>query len=371
MISESKNGNSKLAQYLRKDEDHGSFPNPDINYFERFVQIDNWLNKEIHPHVNQGATAIDSIWLTDHGPDHIATVIRRISDLVFPQCVLTPYEAYILLIASHFHDIGNVFGRDGHEKKCREIMFDLDSSLVGTDTAEKRIICDIATAHGGYVDEAGSNKDTIGSLPYPQYRTGAEKLVRVRMLAAILRFADELADDYTRTSRFVMEQTTNLYPGSEIYHAYANQLKSVHINTTEESILISFELSTDVVAKKYKKSQNTSRYLIEEIKDRTLKMHREHVYCTRFMLPAVHIERIYIRILVCSQNYSQEIGKIEYTMVPQGYPDKPSGLTDICPEIGKLSGTMLDKRVKKLARRQNANSSKSYNLLLDESQWET
>ena len=100
-------------------------------------------------------------------------------------------------------------------------------------------------------------------------------------------------------------------------------------------------------------------------------MHREHIYCTRFMLPAVHIERIHIRILICSQDYSQELGKIEYTMVPQGYPDKPRDLSDICPKIGKLSGSILNKRVKKLAKQQDATSSyvKPYDLL-DESQWE-
>ena len=261
MISESKNRNSKLAQYLRENEGHESFPNHDIDYYKRFTRIDDWLNKEIHPLVNHGATAHDPIWLTDHGPDHIATVIRRISDLVFPRCVLTPYEAYILLIASHFHDIGNVFGRKEHEKRCRKIMFDLDSTLVGTDSAEKRMICDIATAHGGYVDEDESNKDTIGSLPYPWYRQGGEKSARAQMLAAILRFADELADDDTRTSRFVMEQTQELYPGSEIYHVYADRLKSVQINRAEGNILISFELSTDIVAKNTRRKKILGPYI--------------------------------------------------------------------------------------------------------------
>lgn len=358
-MAESKNSNSQLAEFvrMRMSPRDGSFPEQGTNYFERFVQFDNYFNKEIHPNVNQGATAREPIWLTDHGPEHIATVIRRASALMCPNdnCRLTPYEAYLLLVAIHLHDVGNVFGRPEHEKKCRDILFDLDHTLVGGDAFEKRMMCDIAMAHGGYADEDNQDKDTISKLPYDPPRSGDKKSVRVKMLAAILRFADELADDYTRTSRFVMGNMKEVHPGSEIFHKYADRLRDVRIDAAERSISLRFELNYDVVSKKYQKHED-SRYLIEEIMDRTLKMHREHMYCTRFMLPDVLIERINVRIDVCSDKYSQVLGRIQYVMAQQGYPETPKGLSEICPKLDGLTGDILEGRVQKLLQQTNSAS---------------
>ena len=125
---------SKLARALKaKRKDDDSYPRHDVDYYERFVKLDDHLNKHVHPSVNQGATAAGqafanqettaadqkrAIWLTDHGPKHIETVIRRASELAFaPDPVLSPYEVYILLLAIHFHDVGNIFGRERHEQR--------------------------------------------------------------------------------------------------------------------------------------------------------------------------------------------------------------------------------------------------------------
>ena len=94
-----------------------SFPENGTDYFDRYSRIAAYLNENVHPNVNQGATAMGDGWLTDHGPKHIATVIRRASDLLCGDSFLTPYESYILLLSIHFHDVGNVFGREKHEKK--------------------------------------------------------------------------------------------------------------------------------------------------------------------------------------------------------------------------------------------------------------
>ncbi len=357
-MAESKNSNSKVAQFVRMNTGDESFPEQGTNYFERFVQFDNYFNSNIHPHVNQGATAREPTWLTDHGPEHITTVIRRASDLVCPNdCKLNPYEAYLLLVAAHLHDVGNVFGRSEHEKKCKDILFDLDSTLVGANNFEKRMMCDIAMAHGGYVSASTKDQDTISNLRYDTPRPGDKKSVRVKMLAAILRFADELADEHTRTSRFVMDNVNVVHPGSEIFHQYAERLRSVTIDVLSGDIYINFELNPDIVSKKYQK-HNGSRYLIDEIMDRTLKMHREHVYCSRFMLPYILIERINVHIDVCSHKYSQVLGKIHYTMAQKGYPGSPKGLIEICPELTGLTGNILEGRVQKLV--EQADSASSY-----------
>ena len=337
----SKNSGSKLANEICNKQGHDSLPDDKIDYYDRFIHIDEHLNRKIHPSVNVGATAREPIWLTDHGAEHIATVIRRAGELVFTEeCVLTPYEVYILLVATHFHDIGNVFGREEHERKAREVMFKLDEALVGNDNLEKRMICDIAMAHGGYTDTDGE-KDTIGKLPWddPPNRS---KRVRVKKLAAVLRFADELADDKTRTNRFVQEASSDVFPGSEVFHRYASQLHTVMVSHDTRSINLRFELNTILVTKKCRKLDD-EKYLFEEILDRTLKMYREHVYCKRFLLPDIVIERVNVLIDVCTDNYSRVLGRLRYSMAESGYPDSPRNIQEICPEL--VTGEELKHKV--------------------------
>ena len=337
----SKNSEAKLAEEVRNNQGHDSLPDDQIDYYDRFIHIDDYLNRKIHPSVNVGATAQKPIWLTDHGPEHIATVIRRAGDLVFTEeCVLTPYEAYILLVATHFHDIGNIFGREEHERRAREVMFELDKALVGDDNFEKRMICDIAMAHGGYADTDG-DKDTIGKLPWDD-PPDKSKGVRVKKLAAILRFADELADDKTRTNRFVQVVSSDIFPGSEVFHRYASQLHPVIVSHDTRSIDLQFELNTELVARKCRKFDD-EKYLFEEILDRTLKMHREHVYCKRFLLPDIVFERVNVRIDVCTGNYSRVLGRLRYTLAESGYPDSPRNIQEICPNL--VTGEELKQKV--------------------------
>ena len=114
-----------------------------------YRKVSEYLNNSVHSEVNLGARIMDGGLLTDHGPEHIKTVIRRDSDLVSADtCNLTPYEVYILLAAIHFHDVGNIFRRKDHEIKSTEIFKEL-GPLASTDRTEKLWITKIAQAHGG------------------------------------------------------------------------------------------------------------------------------------------------------------------------------------------------------------------------------
>lgn len=314
-----------------------SYPDKTIDYGERFRKLDQYLNEKVHPLVTQGAAASDSAWLTDHGPDHIATVICRADELVFKgdTCILTPYECYLLLCAIHFHDTGNMFGRAAHEKKITDIMTQMPEALIGEDTAEHRMIRDIAQVHGGYVDSDETNRDTIGALSYPRHF--ATDTPRLHFLSAILRFADELSDDRTRTSRFIVGGA--ILKGSEAYHLYADRLRTVRI-MADKSIALQFELDTQHVLEPCKKRDETI-YLVDFIAERLLKLHREHLYCQTFMHPYVFVPHIDVDIKVCRDRYMKVIWESKYRLAPAGYPSWPTCLAEVCPNVGDLNGERL------------------------------
>jgi hypothetical protein len=345
MTPSEKNLDSKLAQFLSANAGKdSSFPFPDHNYFDRYRQLDAYLNDEIHPAINQAATAKSHLWLTDHGPDHVSTVIRRASDLVFrdEHCALSPYEAYLLLLAIHFHDTGNVFGREGHETRITDIMLALDQSLLGDDAGEQRLVRDVAMAHGGYAGEHSLDKDTIGRLPYQ--RLGRNGSPRPHLLAAILRFADELAEDHTRTSRFLVANRL-IEPAAEAYHLYADRLRRVNVCASEQVIDLNFEIDETLATRKVSKDTNKI-FLFDEIQNRLIKMHKEHVYCAKFMEPLIHFSHIAVDLKVCAHNYMDVLWHVDVQIAPVGYPAWPTVLGKICAQLDGWDGRKLSSHIR-------------------------
>jgi hypothetical protein len=342
-MSGSRNLQTGLAKYLKKKAKEG--PMPGVDYYERFERIDQYLNEHVHPNVNEGAAVEAQLrhdpasWLTDHGPKHVHTVIQRASALVRAterKPTISPYEAYLLLLAIHFHDVGNIFGREEHEKKIWDVIrHEMGDALLGQDTIEKRMIVHVAMAHGGHID---GDKDTIDRALREYDRSPH---VRLHMLAAVLRLADELADDYTRANRFGLstERGREMIRGSEVYHMYADRLHKVEIRMEEAAVKLTFMLTPDHLVTLYRKGENQV-LLFDEIQDRLLKLHREAVYCRRYLLPDVHIDRIEAVIGIYSAGFGPLLHQERLTLQETGYPIHPTSLESICREI-KTSEGML------------------------------
>jgi hypothetical protein len=321
-----------------------------FDYKARFQHAQNTLNAFVHPIVTVAALLTDGGFLTDHGPEHIKTVIARASNLIrFGHAVnLSPYEVYIILSAIHVHDLGNALGRESHELLAERVM-KIAGPLLGDDTVEQWTIYNIAQAHGGQV---GSDRDKIGKLPAIEYVLGQR--IRSRILASLLRFGDELADDRTRASRYLIEAGKIPEP-SLVYHKYAYALHSVTVS--EDAVRLDFQLDSSDATRKFGKG-NKRVYLLDEIYLRTMKMHRERMYCMRFLRPLITIDRIDVSIRVFGEGYSKEVASFDYRLEETGYPsEKNTEIFALCPSLknntygSPLTGAALRSFV--LGQRQN------------------
>jgi hypothetical protein len=315
-----------LDEWLRKRRP-SDFGDLKADYVKRYNELEDFLRTDVHPLVSIGAAVKDGIFLNDHGPAHVATVIKRASDLVSADtCELTPYETYVLLAAIQLHDIGNILGRTNHESRPRDLEGRLEG-LLGDDSAEKRLVRGIAEAHGG---TNNGDKDTIRQLVEDPV---LNQKVRTRFLAGILRFADELADDSQRISTFAIEN--NAIPdGSRLFHKYSRSLQSVIIDLKGQAINLHYDLTRADAQEEFSKD-NAKLYLIDEILNRTVKMHRERTYCIRFLRPSIQLECINIKINVFKSNNSPDtLFSIGYRLEDKGYPTMPEqGIYEICPEL--------------------------------------
>ena len=240
----------KELKSILEDADNTQFPNGK-NYYSRFSNVEKYLNENVHPSVVVGAAISDGGLLNDHGVEHVQMVIQRAGQLIKPkeyenQPQLTPYEIFLLLCAIHVHDVGNIKGRKEHEKTnvgiANELKPFLDDNAFEIDAFRR-----IAEAHGGKLN---GSKDKLSKL---QVREAVNSQhVRFRALAAILKFADELADDRTRGNRRLLE-AGELPKGSEIYHKYSLSISSQIIQLDERSIDLKFFLTVDDITRTWGK----------------------------------------------------------------------------------------------------------------------
>lgn len=261
------------------------------------------------------------VHLNNHGSGHVEKVIAKASEMLhfFEHDHLTPYEAFFLLCAIQIHDVGNVFGRERHEQACKTILEEKGKQII-PDSFERKIIEKLALVHGGAVD---GQKDTISLLS--ENKNMYSMKVRKRLLAAILRFADEMADDCSRADRHGLANDTIL-EGSRIYHRYSEALHTVKIDKNTLNgrfeLNLSFEFDSDIAMQTFKK-YGQDKYLLDEIYDRTLKMECERRYCMRFLRPCFSLDAIKVEIVVQSSKYPLSSERYEYVLEEKGYPIYP------------------------------------------------
>lgn len=315
------------------------------DYVARYNAFADYVEKEIHPLVAVGAAVNNGVFLNAHGKPHVDSVIKRASQLIETEsCVLSAYEVYFLLTAVQLHDVWNILGRDGHEVQFREHSGRIEE-LLGDESAEKRVIKRIAEAHGG---KHNGDEDTIQHIIDEPVLNQA---VRAKFLAALLRFADEVADDSQRVSPFAI-QVGSITPESLLFHKYSSSLQSVMIDAKGKAIELHYELTREDAQQEFQKNGH-SWFLIEEILHRNLKMHRERIYCMRFLIPSIQIDSISTKINIYrSKNSAQSLFVIGYRLEDKGYPSaSDSAIYKLCPELAKwhegepLNGKSLIARI--------------------------
>lgn len=159
--------------------------------------------------------------------------------------------------------------------------------------------------------------------------------VREQFLAALLRFADELADDRLRASGFLLKLAL-LKPGSEVYHRYAQALHSVVVDAQSGAVDLRFDMTVEDACRQFGKG-DVAVYLLDEIFDRTLKMDRERKYCMRFLRPLIDSARIDVEITVYGPSYQKKLAQIPYRLEESGYPEAhPGGILMACPTLNDL-----------------------------------
>lgn len=175
--------------------------------------------------------------LSDHSDRHIDNVLHncgRLLSLSHDAHTLSAVDLYCLSMFVLFHDVGNLYGRDNHQQKVGEI-FDWVRGATSDLRRERTLVLKAARAHTGLAGDGTS--DTLKELSEQDHLD--DRPIKLRELAAILRFADELAEGPQRTSDF-MRLNGGYSAGSQVYHDYAS-ITNVHIDRPGGRITVTYE----------------------------------------------------------------------------------------------------------------------------------
>lgn len=297
-------------------------------YAHRFFATYNSLSTIYYPSVVMGAM-IDNpeMQLNDHGKEHVLKVIKHASNLIENTSMsLNVIELYVLLIGILFHDVGNLYSREEHEKN-RTVLDVMKQTYAPLDTVMSLTVFHIVDAHGGRSEDG--DKDKISKLD--KKRRISRHDVNVQLVASILRFADELADDKERAS-IPLIKADRFLPKSKMCHLYSSTLEMPRINHNEKQVELVYYIDQKYIVDKVDDS-----YLIDTIYDRLYKMHLERIYCMRFMKPHISIDNIYVEIVVIDDKSGDFNKLLTLNILENGYPKENNieGLFSICTELNE------------------------------------
>ena len=271
------------------------------------------------------------IYLNNHGKEHVKKVMEKVSEILrfFPPGKgLTAYEMFVLLCAIQIHDTGNIFGRENHEQVI-DIIFNKECKNIIPDKFERNLITKIAMVHSGQIF---GEKDTIKFLLDNSNFNNFN--IRERLLAALLRIGDELADDKTRADKYGIEND-KIPKHSKIFHYYSQALHTVLIEKNQQNgeleLVLEYDFDSDIARMKFIR-EDTEKYLIEEIYDRTIKMEKERRYCMRFLRPYFFLSRIKVNIRITDVKFAMNVKYINYILEENEYPNENISIND------KMSG---------------------------------
>ncbi|TRV19115.1 MAG: hypothetical protein EWV72_22265 [Microcystis flos-aquae Mf_QC_C_20070823_S10] len=313
-----------LVNCLREAEDSN-------NLFQRYQELSRVFNQNVHPKITSMSISEDGIFLTDHGPDHIRQVISKADQLAFQaRDKLNNYETFLLLVAIHLHDIGNALGRVGHEQKAREI-WDLVYGPLAFDELDRDKAEQIASVHGGTFE---GSKDTIRSLD--RETTWNNHDIRPQYLAAILKLADEMAEDRHRANDIAIK-LNRIKKGSEIHHFYAYGLHSIKCEARACTMNMSYAYKKEYFERKFGSGTHEID-LLDEIFARSLKMYSEALYCSRYFRNSIRIDRVSVVVEIFGDR-GRLIRRIPYVIEPIDYEEHGgASIYDRVPSLSNYEG---------------------------------
>jgi len=230
------------------------------------------LAKSIFTHqVPEGIQIIstETSYYVDHGINHVERVIVKIEALNgFLLAPLNRKEAFIILLAAYYHDMGMFIGRrqgedpeqarnEHHTRSAEAIQMLNYRNFLHIPQEELEVIKKVIEAH---------RLTDLKELPESQWIEGFE--IRTQLLGALLRIADSCDCDRSRASRAIFDLFyENIPDNSKEYWKMLFPVTDVRFEGRRTSIIVSINFAGNLKERieKYRIGNLLKRKIDEEL----------------------------------------------------------------------------------------------------------
>lgn len=325
---------ANLLMQVADNPKHESYADG-TSYLDKFRAMESTFFENVHPlvdiglairEVRVGSSAKPNIFTT-HGCRHIADLIKSLDKL--SEAVadvqggrLSVLEAYILLCAAHVHDAANVKKREGHPERCIELIDDYKTLFASSAAIQQ--VYQVASVHGGTHPTYG--KDTIRSLDLDN--TGSPRLP---LLAALLRFADELSENAQRVPELVAKHHDHS-DASKLAFAYARSFQNYELR--KDTLYLTFGVSPDD-AGLHGTVNSKSVSFFDFLEAKLDVIDREARYCSQYGWPVFHIARVHVFLHVYKRPLpTLDVDTLNFAwQLYDGYPSQSEAICQRSPEL--------------------------------------
>ena len=318
-----------------KNEDHARAQ----GYLTKFRALESHFFEKIHSLVDVGL-AFDQMSaakdgsnpniMTIHGCRHVSDLVESLDKLGSSikrkkgATPLNPLESYILLCAAHLHDAGNLGGRKDHPIKSNELIKDSLALFYDTETCQN--IYDVARVHGGVNGKYG--QDTFREIHGDNY-----SYPRLRLLAAMLRMADELSENPERVPTALLERF-QASPASNLAYRYAECFR--RFNLQNDTLDIQLRIYPDQ-HKFVTEVAGRSVEFFDHLEKKIDVIEKEAKYCSQYGRPDFDIRRVRLAVEYHEGDFPSEVThRSTLTLdLDWGYPETLPSLSKRCEELGE------------------------------------
>jgi hypothetical protein len=227
----------------------------------------------------------------NHGPGHIERDLdnldRLLGDRFLEDGLITLYELFLAMMSILYHDVGILAGRKGHADTSAK-FFDEEGDTYIFETRDRDIIRAAVVSHS-----ASKDIEEECSQFSPIEYFGSES-ARPRVVAALVRLADELDEDHRRASPVVAKRI-GIAEGSEFYWAFCNRILAVVPLRESLEIHVDVKFEADD-GHRIVLLEGSRRLFIPAFAEKLAKINKERVITTRFLPEALRYRRLVVSV---------------------------------------------------------------------------
>jgi hypothetical protein len=227
----------------------------------------------------------------NHGRGHITRVLENLDHLLGPDPLsrLDIYELFLTMMAVLYHDIGILRKRTNHAEISKALLEGDKSDAYIINSIDKKIISAAVVSHS-------SNKDisvTCNGFS-PEEIIGSHK-ARPRVVAALVRLADELDEDYRRADPILM-QRVNPPLDSRFFWQFCQRVRGVRPKFLAKQIDFNFAPEGEDTLNIGPVPKGRQRLFLAFCAEKFEKINKERVTVNRYLPPELQYGGLHIDV---------------------------------------------------------------------------